>query len=67
MNAATHTNLSGSVTLNLFQGPLGHTHGLLRKGNQPAAWCAKARSALAAKWTLKQVQGDDFGKGAVRG
>jgi hypothetical protein len=33
---ATNTNLSGSVTLNLFQGPSGHTHGLLRRGMVPA-------------------------------
>ncbi|WP_298287115.1 hypothetical protein [Novosphingobium sp.] len=67
MNAATHTNLSGSVTLKLFQGLSGRKRGAFRQANQPAARCVKARSVLIPKWTLKQGQGDEFAKGAVRG
>ena len=64
MNLAAKLNLSGPVTLNLFQGPSGRTRGASRIGTQLAAQRATARSVWGAKWTLNQVQGDEVGSGA---
>ena len=51
------------VTLNLFQGPSGHKRGAIRRETHPTVWLATTRSGRGAKWTLKQVQGDEFGYG----
>ena len=51
------------VTLNLFQGPSGGTLSSLRRGVLVASLRAAQSSGRGAKWTLKQVQGDEFGFG----
>ena len=53
------------VTLNLFQGPSGRKLGAHRIATQPTVWLASARSGCGAKWTLKQVQGDEIFGGGV--
>ena len=55
------------VTLNLFQGPSGRNCGVIRRGIHPTGRLAAARSGQAAKWALKQVQGDEQGKAAIIG
>jgi hypothetical protein len=55
-NSTTHP--SEPVTLNLFQGPfLGRDRSTVRQQGRAVSspW---ATTGLAARWTLKQVQGD---------
>ncbi len=56
----------GPVILNLFQDPsrvpLG---GLGSRATVQPGCLATARAGVAARWTLKQVQGDDQGKEAL--
>jgi hypothetical protein len=47
-----------TVTLNLFQGPfLGADPSVVRQQGR-AVWAIPAVTDLAARWTLKRVQGD---------
>ncbi len=55
------------VTLNLFQGPSGRKRGAIGRGAHLTARLATQASGRGAKWTLKQVQGDDIGKAGLRG
>ena len=64
--SAAKSNLSGPVTLNLFQGPSGRKRGAIRKDTRPTGRLAMARSVSAETWTLKQVQGDLVGEGLLR-
>ena len=62
MMGALSPTQTNPVTLNLFQGPSGRKLGARRTATQPTAWPANARSDCAEKWTLKQVQGDEYGR-----
>ena len=53
------------VTLNLFQGPSGRALSAKRRGGVLVSSFASQCSGNGAKWTLKQVQGDDNGNGFI--
>ena len=59
-------NQTTPVTLNLFQGPFLRTHSFSRRHTARAASVQAHRRTLRrieARWTLKQVQGDEIGGG----
>ena len=51
------------VTLNLFQGPFLPASGVWSGTVANRVGSYAARSGSVARWTLKQVQGDDNGNG----
>ena len=55
------SNQTNPVTLNSFQGPAVREPRADRRRTVPTGLLAKARTGLGAKWTLKQVQGDEIG------
>ena len=57
--------LTNPVTLNLFQGPSGRTGGANRTGTLATGLLAAQHFGWGAKWTLKQVQGDETGGWSV--
>ena len=52
------SKLAKLVTLNLFQGPFLATDRSVVRQQGRAGCSLAATTALAARWTLKQVQGD---------
>jgi hypothetical protein len=64
----TRTLQTNPVTLNLFQGPSGRQDRSERYArNLTKGWrgLSNERTGWAEKWTLKQVQGDELGRGSV--
>jgi hypothetical protein len=71
VTSGTNLNLTNPVTLNLFQGPSLRKPGARGRKQAEGLGAYLANTALAARWTLKQVQGDDgfydIVSGAFRG
>ena len=67
MRLPTSAALTNSVILNLFQDPFLRTSGLCGDKQIGGMGTYPAGSELAARWALKQVQGDDAVNGALRG
>jgi len=64
---ATNPTPTKPVTLNLFQGPFRPTTGAWVRNPNRGLDSYPASTALAARWTLKQVQGDEAESGVLRG
>ena len=56
---------NNSVTLNLFQGPFLRTNRRADRQQDRVVCSLSAPTALPARWTLKQVQGDELGMGSA--
>ena len=68
MTSRSATNITIPVTLNLFQGPSGRKYSVIRSGGMAASFRAAQSIGRGAKWTLKQVQGDEkVSRTAMRG
>ena len=58
----SHSHLQTTVILNSFQDPFLRTRGSFRQRTDRAAHTRELRR-MEARWTLKQVQGDEIGGG----